>query len=242
MTQRPWSKGVARAVLVLIAAAMGAGAAVAADEGADQVVAMVRRIFVAPEATARVTIERSDPFGGSPAREQGRIWFLPGRGLRYRSGEKGGQDLVIDRAKDSFLMYSSQEEILYRGAYGRAPARLRRLIEEPEEALSKKLSPTAERRDVRGAGRDGHRLRADALGEKAGKMSLWISRDARSGLPRFVSLASDVDTVVVEFREWKLHSKARPADLVSSAPRGVREEPLDPREFLERAGPGGKPR
>lgn len=237
-----WPSGIAGTAAIAVSAAFAIGAAIAADDGADGVVAMVRRVFSAPEATARVTIERSDPFGGPPAREQGRIWFLPGRGLRYRSAEKGGQDLVIDRAKDSFSMYSSQEEVLYRGAYGRAPARLRRLIEEPEEALSKKLSPEAERRHVRGTARDGHRLRADALGEKAGKMSLWISRDSGSGLPRFVSLASDVDTVLVEFRDWKLHSKARAADLVSSAPRGAREEPLDPREFLERAGPGGKSR
>jgi len=230
-------------VLVIGLAALAFGAAaVAAADGSDGVVAMIRRVLAAPEATARVTIERSDPFGGPPARERGRVWFLPGRGLRYRSSEKGGQDVVIDRAKDSFTMYSPQEEVLYRGAYGKAPARLRRLIAEPEHALTANLSPVAERRDVRGARRDGHRLRAAALGDSAGKVSIWISGDPGSGLPRFVSIASDVDTVLVEFREWKLQGKARPADLASSAPRGVREEPLDPRELLERAGPGSGPR
>jgi hypothetical protein len=220
------------------AALLGAGATAATDE-TGEVVAMIRRVLASPQATARVTIERSDPFGGPPTRERGRIWFLPGRGLRYRSSEKGGQDVVIDRAKDTFLMYSPQEEVLYRGAYGRAPARLRRLIAEPEQEITSKLSPVAEKRDVRGAPREGYRLRAAAIGESEAKVSVWVSREGGKGLPRFVSLATDVDTVLVEFREWKFHAKARPADLVSSAPKGVREEPLDPREMLERAGPGG---
>jgi hypothetical protein len=236
--------------LALLVLALGTGigaiaigaAALAADDGQDGVVAMIRRVLAAPEATARVTIERSDPFGGPPARERGRVWFLPGRGLRYRSAEKGGQDVVIDRVKDSFTMYSPQEEVLYRGAYGRAPARLRRLIAEPEQAMATNLSPVAERRTIQGARRDGHRLRAAALGDSLGTVSVWISRDSDSGLPRFVSIASDVDTVLVEFREWKFQKKARPSDLASSAPRGVREEPLDPRELLERAGPGATPR
>ena len=243
MTRRFRDLGGVTAALALWTATIVLGAAAfASDEGQDGVAAMIRRVLVAPEATARVTIERSDPFGGPPASERGRIWFLPGRGLRYRSAEKGGQDVVIDRVKDSFLMYSPQEEVLYRGAYGRAPSRLRRLIAEPEQAMTTNLSPVAERRDVRGALREGYRLRAAALGDSAGKVSVWISRDPGSGLPRFVSLASDVDTVLVEVQQWKFHAKARPADLVSSAPRGVREEPLDPRELLERAGPGRAPR
>ena len=231
--------GSAVAALALCLATLCVGAAaLAATEGPDGVVAMIRRLLAAPQATARVTIERSDPFGGPPARERGRIWYLPGRGLRYRSSEKGGQDVVIDRAKDSFTLYSPQEEVLYRGAYGRAPERLRRLIAEPERALTGKLSPVAERRNVRGARRDGHRLRGATLGDSEEKVSIWVYRDPESGLLRFVSIASDVDTVLFEFREWKFLRKTRPADLVSSAPRGVREEPLDPRELLERAGPG----
>jgi len=207
---RGWSAliGPALRVAAIVIGAIGAigaiaigSAGLAAEPGADGVVAMIRRVLAAPEATARVTIERSDPFGGAPARERGRVWFLPGRGLRYRSAEKGGQDVVIDRAKDSFTMYSPQEEVLYRGAYGRAPARLRRLIAEPEQSTATNLSPVAERRTIRGARRDGHRLRAAALGDSAGKVSVWISRDSDSGLPRFVSIASDVDTVLVEFRE-----------------------------------------
>ena len=226
-----------RWVLIVASAAALLGAAAAPSDDADVVATMIRRVLASPQATARVTIERSDPFGGPPTRERGRIWFLPGRGLRYRSTEKGGQDVVIDRGKDAFLLYSPQEEVLYRGAYGRAPARLRRLIEEPQQEITSKLSPVAERRNVRGTAREGHRLRAAALGEKEGKVSVWASRDPGSGLPRFVSLASDVDTVLFEFRDWKFQSKARPADLVSSAPKGTREEPLDPRELLERAGP-----
>ena len=224
------------ALLSCLAASWGACAA-SSVEGSDLVVAMIRRVLTAPEATARVTIERSDPFGGPPARERGRVWFLPGRGLRYRSLEKGGQDVVIDRSKDAFLMYSPEEEVLYRGAYGKAPARLRRLIAEPEQLITKNLSPTADRRDVRGAPRDGYRLRPAALGDNEQKVSTWIARDSKSNLPRFVSIASDVDTVLIEFREWKLQAKARPADLASSAPRGIHEEPLDPRDLLQRAGP-----
>ena len=226
-----------RWALALGCAAVLIGADAAPSDESGAVAAMIRRVLASPQATARVTIERSDPFGGPPTRERGRIWFLPGRGLRYRSTEKGGQDVVIDRAKDAFLLYSPQDEVLYRGAFGRAPARLRRLIEEPEQEITSKLSPVAERRNVRGTLREGHRLRAAALGEKEGKVSVWASREPGSGLPRFISLASDVDTVLVEFREWKFQAKARPADLVSSAPKGIREEPLDPRELLERAGP-----
>ena len=89
------------ALLSCMALSWGAGGASSGD-GPEAAAAMIRRVLTAPEATARVTIERSDPFGGSPARERGRVWFLPGRGLRYRSLEKGGQDVVIDRSKDSF--------------------------------------------------------------------------------------------------------------------------------------------
>ena len=246
MRSRSGAVGVGRPAAVALAlwsAAIAAGAASAfSDESADLVATMIRRVLAGPEATARVTIERSDPFGGPPARERGRVWFLPGRGLRYRSAEKGGQDVVIDRVKDSFTMYSPQEGTLYRGAYGRAPARLRRLIAEPEHAMTANLSPVAERREIGSVPRAGYRLGTSALGDSAGRVSVWVSRDADSGLPRFVSLASDVDTVLVEFREWKLQAKARPGDLESSAPRGTREEPLDPRELFDRAGPGSKSR
>jgi hypothetical protein len=200
---------------------------------------MIRRVLAAPEATARLTIERSDPFGGPPTRERGRIWFLPGRGLRYRSSERGGQDIVIDRAREAFLLYSPAEEVVYRGPYDRAPSRLRRLIAEPERALPASLRPTAERRVVGGRARDGYHLRTASLGDSLPEISVWVSGDAGSGFPRWIALATDVDTVTVEFRDWTLLSAARASDLALSAPRGTREEPLDPRELLERTGPGG---
>lgn len=208
--------------------------------GGESVREMLRRVLTPAESVAKVTLERSDPFGGPRTRERGRVWFLPGRGLRYRSVERGGQDVVIDRAKDAFLVYNPQERVLYRGAYGRAPARLRRLIAEPERALTGDLRPVAERRAAGGTLRDGFRIGGRSLGDSARDVTLWIAGDARTGLPRWVSLASETDTLWVEFREWKLQKAPRADDLATGAPKGTREEPLDPRELLERSGPGAK--
>lgn len=227
-----------------LAAAALAGSLAAAAGSDDAVRAMVRRVVGAPESVARVTLERSDPFGGPPSREHGKVWYLPGRGLRYRSLERAGQDIVIDRRRDAFLLYSARDRVLYRGAYGRAPARLRSLIAEPERALTGDLKPAPERNVAMGAARDGYRVGGGSPDDETRGVSLWIAPDPRSGLPRWVRLASEADTLWVEFRDWSFAKSAREGDLAIGAPRGTREEPLDPRELLERSrkdgGDGGR--
>ena len=96
---------------------------------------MLARVFRAPEVRSQVTITRSDPFGGPGERSNGRVWFLPGRGLRYRSEERLGEDIVVDREQRTFLVYRPSERVLYRADWDRAPARMRQLITEPERIL-----------------------------------------------------------------------------------------------------------
>jgi hypothetical protein len=231
-------------LLLVVMAGMAAGAGAAGAAGANaaprDVRAAFRRVLTAPEARARMTIERSDPFGGSPSREQGRLWLIPGRGLRYRSAEKDGQELVIDRNRESFLLYSRSEERIYRAPYARAPLRLRRLIADPDGALGAGADKGAvpERRRVGGSLQSGYRIGSGSLGDSLPDVSVWMSSDARSNLPRWVVIASETDTVSVEFRDWQLARQARPADLVLSAPAGTPESPLDPRELLNRGGTG----
>jgi hypothetical protein len=210
------------------AALLGAGAP------EDEVRASFRRVLTAAEARASMSIERSDPFGGEPSRENGSLWILPGRGLRYRSSERGGQEVVIDREKEVFLLYSPSERTVYRAVYARAPARLRRLVAEPERFLRADLDAQAERRAIHGRLRDGFRLRGGSLGDSLPEVSVWMARDAANGLPRWVTISSPTDTVWVEFRNWTLAARARGADLTLSAPAGTKEAPLDPRELLER--------
>ena len=86
------------AVVALSAIAVSAAPPAASRRDADPeeaVHAMLRPMASAPEATARVSIERSDPFGGPPEVERGRLWYLPGRGLRYKSEGKGGHEMVV---------------------------------------------------------------------------------------------------------------------------------------------------
>ena len=218
------------AALVLVAAG-----AVGLDSNLDPeeaVHAMLRRLVTAPEATSRVVIERSDPFGGAPDRERGRLWYLPGRGLRYRSDRRGGQDLVIDRDRDAFLLYSPSERRLYRAPFARAPLRIRRLIVEPERILEKDLRPVPERRTIHGVARSGYRLRSASLGDSLGEVATWIAADPSSGLPRWIAITSEAESVLVDLEGLGLRKKAKPGDLASSAPKGTPEEPLDPREFL----------
>jgi hypothetical protein len=215
---------------------LAASAWIGAASPQEEVREAFRRVLARPEATARMTIERSDPFGGAPSRERGTLWLLPGRGLRYRSSERGGQELVIDRMRETFLLYSPSEAKVYRAPYSRAPARLRRLIAEPDRFLSADLAATAERRSVRGGAQDGYRIRSGSLGDSLPEVSVWMARDARSGLPHWVTVASPTDTVWIEFRDWTLSPKASPADLKLGAPEGTPESPLDPRELLRGEG------
>src|SRR6185436_3381874 len=76
----------------------------------EQVDRMLARLLRAPEFRSRVVITRSDPFGGPPEHSAGRVWFLPGRGLRFHSEERGGEDIVLDREKGVFLVYRPSEQ------------------------------------------------------------------------------------------------------------------------------------
>jgi len=214
----------------------------AAASPQDEVRSAFRRVLGAPEARARMVIDRSDPFGGEPTRERGTLWLLPGRGLRYRSTEPGGQELVVDRVREVFLLYSPSERRVYRAPYARAPGRLRRLIAEPERFLSADLNARPERRRVRGASHDGYRIRSGSLGDSIPEVSVWMSPDRRSGYPHWVTISSPTDTVWIEFRDWTIAAKARPANLVLSAPPGTPESPLDPRELLNRGETGRESR
>ncbi len=211
-----------------------------AEEGTpnDVVRAMVGRVVHAPEATARVVIERSDPFGGPPDRERGRLWYLPGRGLRYHSERKGGQEVVLDKERGHFLVYSPSEQVIYRAPFGRAPSRLRQLILDPDRILAKDLRATPERRVVRGAMRAGYRLGSTTLADSLPEVSVWIAADPSSGLPRWVAIDSEAESVVVDLESCVLRGEARPRDLELRAPKGTPEEPLDPRDLLRPTAPG----
>ena len=220
------------AIVALCALAWGASPA------QDEVQRMLSRVFRAPEVRARVTITRSDPFGGPGESSQGRVWFLPGRGLRYHSDERGGEDIVVDREQGTFLVYRPSEQVLYRADWDRAPARMRQLITEPERILEVRFRAVHERRLAGGAWRNGYRLQRATLGDSLPSVAIWLAADPRTGLPRWVSAGGAEDSVDVEFRSMTLLSKAVPGDLGLSLPRDVHTEPLDPRDLL----PGGESR
>ena len=204
----------------------------------EAVLAMLARLLRAPEFHSRIVITRNDPFGGPAERTTGRIWFLPGRGLRFRSEERGGEDIVADREKGTFQVYRPSEGVLYKAEWERAPARLRQLVQEPERVLDADYRAVTERRRVGGAWREGYRLHRASLGDSLPDVSVWIAPDPASGLPRWISAGGEEDTVEVEFNSIAILSKANPRDLVMSLPRRVRTQPLDPRDLL----PGGESR
>jgi len=199
---------------------------------------MLTRILRAPEFQSRVLITRSDPFGGPPDRSEGRIWFLPGRGLRFHAAERGGEDIVVDREKGAFLVYRPDEKVVYRADWDRAPARIRQLVVEPEKILDADYRAVRERQRAGGAMRDGYRLHRASLGDSLPSVSVWLAADPATGLPRWVRAGEEEDAVEIEFRAITLLSKANPRDLELTLPRSVRTEPLDPRDLL----PGGESR
>lgn len=209
-----------------------AGLAGLASASTEKVERMLGRVLRAPEVVSSVTITRSDPFGGPPDRATGRLWFLPGRGLRYRSDERGGEDIVLDRERQVFLVYRGAEKVLYRAPWDRAPARLRQLVAEPERVLDKDLHASPEVRHLGGAPRSGYRLRRAALGDSLPSVSIWVAADPVSGLPRWVSATAEEDSVLVELRGLKPLASANARHLSLRLPRDVRTEPLDPRELL----------
>jgi hypothetical protein len=158
--------------------------------------------------------------------------------LRYKSDGKGGQDVALDHVKGAFLLYVPSERTVYRAPFDRGPRRLQRLITQPERALHTSPGAVAERRRVGGASVAGYRLRSASLGDSLPESAVWIAADPRSGLPRWLAVETDADTVLIELRGLAVRESAKVADLNISAPRGTREEPLDPRELLERGTTG----
>lgn len=232
-----WRSGDTAVATLLIAGALAAGIVLIAAPFAagqdDAVTRMLQPVLTAREATATVILERSDPFGGPPERERGRVWYIPGRGLRYRADGAQGIQLALDRMADRMILYRPAEPKLYRAPWAKAPSKLRRLVAEPERVLHGSFGAESERRDVRGAARAGWKLRPASFGDSLSRVSVWISAESKSGLPRFVSLGSDVDTLLVEFRSWSFPKNARAGDLAVRVPAGTPEAPLDPRELLD---------
>jgi len=224
---------------LLIAVAVAAGTpARPATSPQEAVERMLTRILRAPEFQSRVIITRSDPFGGPPDRTEGRIWFLPGRGLRFHALAGGGEDIVADKEKGTFAVYRPAEGVLYRADWDRAPARIRQLVLEPEKILDADYRAVRERRRAGGAIRDGYRLHRASLGDSLPSVAVWLAADPATGLPRWVSAGDGEDVVEVEFRAITLLDKANPRDLNLVLPKSVRTEPLDPRDLL----PGGESR
>jgi hypothetical protein len=227
-----------RLPLLAIVAALAVAAAPPAGAPQEAVQRMLARVLRAPEFQARVIITRSDPFGGPADRSEGRVWFLPGRGLRFRAMEGGGEDIVADKEKGTFLVYRPGEGVLYRGEWDRAPARMRQLVLEPERLLDADYRAVRERRRVGGTWRDGYRLHRASLGDSLPSVSVWLAADPATGLPRWVSAGGEEDSVEIEFPSITLLGKANPRDLALTVPKSVRTEPLDPRDLL----PGGESR
>jgi len=123
------------AVAVLALGASGEPRSAAGSDPAAEVRAMVRTILDAPEVTSDVVLERSDPFGGDPDVERGQLWYLPGRGLRFKSSRTHGHDMAVDRGKEKFYLYSPNENVIYQAPFEKAPARIRKLIQDPDRVL-----------------------------------------------------------------------------------------------------------
>jgi hypothetical protein len=198
-----------------------------ADEEAR---AMIRPLLEAGQVTSSVTLERSDPFGGDPDRETGKLWYIPGRGLRYRSVGKGAQDILVDRERQAFFLYNEAEGKVYRAPFERAPARIRSLILNPEDTLDRDLRAVPEVRAIAGRARAGYRVRSAGAPDTG--VSIWIAADPASKLPRWIAFASEAESLLVELRDVTLRKTPRLSDLTLSAPKGTPEEPLDPRELL----------
>ncbi|HEU5310663.1 MAG TPA: hypothetical protein VFV24_04340 [Candidatus Eisenbacteria bacterium] len=213
---------------VLVALPAPSVQATTADEEAR---AMIRPLLSAGEVVASVTIERSDPFGGDPDRETGKLWFIPGRGLRYQSTGKNAQDILADRERQAFFLYDKSQGKVYRAPFERAPARIRALILDPEQTVNRDLRAVPETRTIAGRPRAGYRVRSAGSPESSA-VAVWIAADPASKLPRWIAFASEAESLLVELRDATLRKTPRLSDLVLSAPKGTPEEALDPRELL----------
>jgi hypothetical protein len=229
------SAGIAVLVLAAVGLAMGVGArrpeAAVADPAAD-VRAMVRKLLDAPEVTSDVVLERSDPFGGDPDVERGKLWFLPGRGIRFRSSRPSGHDMVADRGKEKFYLYSPSENVIYQAPFEKAPARIRRLIQEPDRVLERDLRAVAQSRTIQGRSRRGYRILSAGGGDSLASVSIWVAPDPSTGQLRWLSVSTSAESLLVELKALTTRKKAEPGHLALSAPASATEQPLDPRDLL----------
>ena len=227
-------KGMIGVGIVALALATVARAPSAATDGdaASDVRAMVRKILDAPEVMSDVTLERSDPFGGDPTVERGKLWYLPGRGLRLRSTKTNGQDLVVDRDKQKFYLYSPAENTIYQAPFEKAPARIRRLIQEPDRVLDKNLRAVGESRSIQGRMRKGYRILATGIGDSLSAVSIWVAPDPSTKQLRWLSVSTAAESLLIDLRSLTIRNKAEPGHLALSAPAGALEQPLDPRAML----------
>ena len=69
------------------------------------------------------------------------------------------------------------------------------------------------RRVIHGVARDGYRLKSESLGDSLRDVSTWIGADPKSGLPRWIAVDSEAESVLVELETLARKETARPADL-----------------------------
>ncbi|HEU4941351.1 MAG TPA: hypothetical protein VFT97_06995 [Candidatus Eisenbacteria bacterium] len=230
MKRTAWMMTAPIAVLALLAGVDPRGAT--GSDPASEVRTMVKKILDAPEMTSDVVLERSDPFGGAPDVERGKLWYLPGRGIRFKSSRTHGHDMVVDRAKEKFYLYSSSENVIYQAPFEKAPARIRRLIQDPERVLDKNLRAVEQSRIIHGRSRHGYRILSTGLGDSLTSVSIWVAPDPSTGQLHWLSVSTPAESLLVELRSLAIRKKAEPGHLTLSAPASATEQPLDPREML----------
>ena len=206
----------------------------AGSDPASEVRAMVRTILDAPEVTSDVVLERSDPFGGDPDVERGKLWYLPGRGIRFKSSRTHGHDMVVDRPKEKFYLYSPNENVIYEAPFEKAPARIRQLIEDPDRVLEKNFRAVEQSRTIHGRSRHGYRILSTGLGDSLTSVAIWVAPDPSTRQLHWLSISTPADSLLIELRALTVRKKAEPGHLALSAPASATVQPLDPREMLGR--------
>ncbi len=232
MKRSAWVLTAAVAVLAL-GSSVGPRGASGSDPAAE-VRAMARALLDAPEVMSDVLLERSDPFGGAPVVERGKLWYLPGRGIRLKSSQTHGHDMVVDRGKEKFYLYSPNENVIYQAPFEKAPARIRKLIENPDQVLDKNLRAVAQSRTIQGRVRHGYSILSTGLGDSLTSVAIWVAPDPVTRQLHWLSISTPADTLLIELRALTIRKKAEPAHLTLSAPASATEQPLDPREMLGR--------
>ncbi|HTK69885.1 MAG TPA: hypothetical protein VL857_08800 [Candidatus Eisenbacteria bacterium] len=232
MKRSVWVLVTAVAVLSL-GASTGARSASGSDPAAE-VRAMARAILDAPEVMSDVVLERSDPFGGQPDVERGKLWYLPGRGIRLKSSQTNGHDMVVDRAKEKFYLYSPSENVIYQASFEKAPARIRRLILDPDRVLDKNLRAVEQSRTIHGRSRRGYQILSTGLGDSLTSVAIWVAADPSTRQLHWLSISTPADSLLIELRALTIRKKAEPGHLTLSAPASATEQPLDPQEMLGR--------